>query len=43
MTSLRPSRDGKALMVRLFGVSDKAEKAAIRWAAPVPKAIWQAT
>jgi len=40
VTSLRPSRDGKALMVRLFGVSDKAEQAAVRWAAPAPKAVW---
>ncbi len=40
VTALRPSRDGKALIVRLFGVSDKAEQAAICWAVPVPKAIW---
>jgi len=40
VTALRPSRDGKALIVRLFGVSDRAEKAGVRWAAPEPKAVW---
>ena len=40
VTALRPSRDGKALIVRLYNVSDKAEKAEFRWAVPVPKAVW---
>jgi len=40
VTSLRPSRDGKAMIARLYGASGKAEQATIRWAAPVPKAVW---
>ena len=40
VTSLRPSREGKAMIARLYGASGRAEQATIRWAAPVPKAVW---
>ncbi len=40
LTSLRPSRDGKAIMLRLFGPTDRAIKATVRFAPPEPKAIW---
>ena len=40
VTALRPSRDGKALMMRLYGAGDSNQKAALRWAAPAPKAVW---
>ena len=40
VTSLRPSRDGKAIIVRLYAASGRAEQATIRWATPVPKALW---
>jgi alpha-mannosidase len=39
VTALRPSRDGKALMLRLFGAGGAAEKAVLRWAAPKPNAV----
>jgi alpha-mannosidase len=39
-TALRPSRDGKALIVRLFGAGGSDEKAALRWARPAPKTVW---
>ena len=41
VTSLRPSRHGKALIVRLYGASGKDQKVTIRWAHPEPKSVWQ--
>jgi hypothetical protein len=41
VTSLRPSRDGKALIVRLFNAGDRSQNATIRWAPPEPQAVWQ--
>jgi len=35
VTSIRPSRDGKALMVRLFNVSDNIQKVSCTWNRPV--------
>jgi alpha-mannosidase len=40
LTSLRPSRDGKAMIVRLYAASGETERAVVRWAAPAPKAVW---
>ena len=37
--ALKPSADGKALIVRLFGASGKAESAKLVWANK-PKQIW---
>jgi len=37
---VKPSDDGAALIVRLFGASGRPEKATLRWAAPAPKALW---
>jgi alpha-mannosidase len=39
VTAMRPSRDGKALIVRLYGAGDRDEKATLDWAAPAPKAV----
>ena len=41
VTSLRPSRDGKALIVRLFGAGEDAQNTTLRWAPPEPRTIWQ--
>ena len=35
LTSVRPSRDGKALMLRLFNVADATQKASLVWNRPV--------
>ena len=40
VTALKPSEDGKAWIIRLFGASGKAQKATLIWAKPVPTAIW---
>jgi len=40
MTALKPSDDGKAWIVRLFGASGKPEKVKLAWAAPVPQQVW---
>jgi hypothetical protein len=40
VTALKPSEDGNAYILRLFGVSGKPEKAKIRWANPKPKSVW---
>jgi alpha-mannosidase len=40
VTAFKPSDDGKAWIVRLFGAAGKDEKAHLRWAAPAPKAVW---
>jgi hypothetical protein len=37
--SLKPSEDGKAVLLRLFGASGKAVKATLRWAEPAPKGV----
>ena len=38
--SLKPSDDGKGLLVRLFAASGKTEKARLKWATPAPRAVW---
>jgi hypothetical protein len=40
VATLRPSSDGRALIVRLFGAGAKASKATLRWSSPSPKAVW---
>jgi len=40
VTALKPTEDGKGLIVRLFAASGKREKAAIKWGRPEPKAVW---
>ena len=40
VTALKPSEDGKALIVRLFGGSGKSERVTLSWADPAPKSFW---
>ena len=40
VTALKPSDDGKALIVRLFGASAKARSAALKWGGAKPKAVF---
>ena len=39
VTSLKPSQDGKALMLRLFNATDIPQKAAVTWSDPAPKQV----
>ncbi len=39
VTALKPSDDGKALIVRLFGASTKARSASLKWGGAQPKAV----
>jgi hypothetical protein len=39
VTSLKPSDDGKALMLRLFNVGTEPAKARVIWSEPAPKRI----
>ncbi len=40
VTSLKPSRDRKAWIVRLYAVSGKPETVRLRWSEPAPSAIY---
>ena len=40
VTAFKPSDDGKAWIVRLFGASGKTEKVKLTWASPVPQQAW---
>lgn len=40
VTALKPSDDGRAWIVRLFGASGKPERATLTWADPQPAALW---
>jgi alpha-mannosidase len=40
VTAFKPSDDGKAWIVRLFGASGKAERARLSWAEPKPRQVW---
>ncbi len=40
ITAYKPSDDGKALIVRLFGASGKDEKVKLDWTAPKPATAW---
>jgi hypothetical protein len=40
ITAFKPSDDGKAWIVRLFGASGKTEKIKLAWADPAPQQVW---
>jgi alpha-mannosidase len=40
ITAFKPSEDGRARIVRLFGASGKPTRTELRWAVSAPKAIW---
>ncbi len=40
VTAFKPSDDGKAWIVRLFGVSGRTEKVKLAWANPAPNQMW---
>ncbi len=40
VTAFKPSDDGKARIVRLFGASGQAEKVNLAWAHTVPQQLW---
>jgi alpha-mannosidase len=40
VTAFKPSEDGKAWIVRFFGLSDKTEQAKFSWAKPAPTSVW---
>jgi hypothetical protein len=40
VTAFKPSDDGKAWIVRLFGASGKTEQVKLAWASPAPQQVW---
>jgi len=40
VTALKPSDDGKALIVRLFGAGNEAANAKLQWSKLAPKRLW---
>jgi alpha-mannosidase len=40
VTAFKPSEDGKAVIVRLFGASGKDSSVRLKWRGPVPKAVY---
>jgi alpha-mannosidase len=40
VTALKPSEDGRALIIRLFGTSAKTAKVSLKWDKLVPKSLW---
>jgi alpha-mannosidase len=40
VSALKPSRDGKAWIVRLFGAGGRAARARLRWSPPAPRSVW---
>jgi alpha-mannosidase len=40
VTAFKPSDDGKAWIVRLFGASGKTEKVKLAWPSPAPQHVW---
>jgi alpha-mannosidase len=40
ITAFKPSDDGKAWIVRLFGASGESEKVKLSWASPPPWQVW---
>ncbi len=38
--ALKPSADGKAWIVRLFGASGKGQRATLTWSDPAPRNVW---
>jgi alpha-mannosidase len=41
VTAFKPSDDGKAWIVRLFGASGEDREAELRWSDPAPAAVWR--
>ncbi|MBI2926510.1 MAG: hypothetical protein HYY24_12515 [Verrucomicrobia bacterium] len=41
VTGLKPSDDGQAWIVRLFGAAGKNQQAKLAWASPAPEQIWR--
>ena len=39
-TSVKPSRDGRAMMIRLFAISGKPEQVHLTWPGPQPKTLY---
>lgn len=40
VTGLKPSDDGKAIVVRLWGGSGREAKATLTWSEPAPRNVW---
>lgn len=40
VTALKPSEDGRAWIVRLFGMGAQPAHTELRWADPAPRAVW---
>lgn len=40
VAAMKPSDDGKAIIVRLFGASGKMQRAKLAWANPAPAQVW---
>lgn len=40
VTALKPSDDGKAWIVRLFGAGTEPASATLTWSKPVPRRLW---
>ena len=40
ITALKPSDDGRALMVRLFGAAGRTVRTALIWSRPAPEKLW---
>ncbi len=40
VTGFKPSDDGQGWIVRLFGASDRVQRARLSWADPAPRALW---
>ena len=40
VSALKPSDDGQALIVRLFGASGENQKVTLKWSDPAPQAMW---
>ena len=41
ITALKPSDDGRALMVRLFGAAGRTVKTTLVWTRPAPEKLWR--
>ena len=40
VTALKPSEDGRAYIVRLFGAAGKPATTELKWSEPAPQAMW---
>jgi alpha-mannosidase len=40
VSAMKPSNDGKAIILRLYEVAGKTTQIKLRWTAPEPKAVW---